>query len=59
MCKCKHPVKERSYGYIIIGWIHQEVEICVKCHQFRFVQNPLRGWLVLTDKYKFEQASVA
>ena len=46
MKPCKHPVKNRVYGWVLMGFIHREIELCKKCDHFRLVLDPLRGWLV-------------
>jgi hypothetical protein len=55
MKQCRHPAKNRAYGWLLIGFIHREIEMCKKCEHFRLVLDPLRGWLVLTDKLALEK----
>jgi hypothetical protein len=52
--QCKHAMKNRAYGWVLIGFIHREIELCKKCQHFRLVLDPLRGWLVLTNQLVFE-----
>ena len=54
MKRCEHPLKTRAYGTVLMGFFHREVELCRKCRRFRLIQDPLRGWLVLTAKSLFE-----
>jgi hypothetical protein len=54
--RCTHPLKNRSYGWVLVGLIHHEVEFCRKCQRFCFLLNPLKGWLVLAEKSRFEEA---
>jgi len=54
MKECEHPLKSRAYGSVLIGFIHREVELCQQCQHFRLLDNPLRGWLVLTHQSTFE-----
>jgi hypothetical protein len=56
MQRCTHPLKNRAYGWVLVGLIHREVEFCRKCEQFRFLLNPLKGWLILAEKSRFEAA---
>jgi hypothetical protein len=54
MKECGHALNRRAYGWVLMGFIHREVELCEQCQHFRLLDDPLQGWLLLKDKSMFE-----